>query len=99
MKLNHTGNLTTILTGHGNIKAYLNRFQISDDSACPCGKGEQTSDHIIYDCDRLTKERDKLKAAITKTNTWPTNKGNLIKRHYSEFSKFINSISFEEFAG
>jgi len=96
MKLNHTGNLTTILTGHGNIKAYLNRFQISDDSACPCGKGEQTTDHIIYDCDRLTKERDKLKVAITKTNTWPTNKGNLIKRHY-EFSKFINSISFEEF--
>jgi len=39
MKLNHTGNLTTILTGHGNIKAYLNRFQISDDSMCPCGKG------------------------------------------------------------
>ena len=37
---NHTGNLTTILTGHGNIEAYLNRFQISDDSTCPCGKGE-----------------------------------------------------------
>jgi hypothetical protein len=69
MKLNHTGNLTTILTGHWKIKAYLNRFQISDDSMCPCGKGKQTTDHIIYDCDRLTKERDKLKAAITKTNT------------------------------
>jgi len=96
MKLNHTGNLITILTGHGNFKAYLKRFQISDDSTCPCGKREQTTDHIIYDCDRLTKERDKLKAAITKTNTWPTNKGNLIKRHYSVFSKFINSISLEE---
>ena len=43
MKLNHTGNLTTILTGHGNIKAYLKRFQISDDLTCPCGKGEQTT--------------------------------------------------------
>jgi hypothetical protein len=96
MKLNHTGNLTTILMRHGNIKAYLKRFQISEDSTCPCGKGEQTTDHIIYDCDRLTKERDKPKAAITKTNTWPTNKGNLIKRHYSVFSKFINSVSFEE---
>ena len=49
MTLNHTGNLTTILTGHGNIKAYLQRFQISDDSTCLCGKGEQTTDHIIYD--------------------------------------------------
>ena len=93
---NHTGNLTTILTGHWNIKAYLNQFHISDDSTSPCGKGEQTTDHVIYDCDRPTKERDKLKAAVTKTNTWPTNKRNLINRHYSEFSKFINSISFEE---
>jgi hypothetical protein len=92
MKLNHTGNVTTTLTGHGNIKAYLNRFQISDDS----GKGKQTTDHIIYDCNRLTKERDKLKAAISKTNTWLTNKRNVIKRHYNEFSKFVNSTSFEE---
>ena len=43
MKLNHTGNLTTILTGHGNIKAHLKRFQISDDLTCPCGIGEQTT--------------------------------------------------------
>jgi hypothetical protein len=95
MKLNHTENITTVLMGHGNIKGYLNRFQISDDSTCPCGKGEQITDHIIYDCDRLTNETDKLEAAITKTNTWKTKKGNLIKRHYNEFSKFINSVSFE----
>jgi hypothetical protein len=69
LKLNHTENLTTILSGHGNIKAYLKRFQNSDDSTCPCGKVEQTTDHIICDCDRLSKERDKLKAAINKTNT------------------------------
>jgi len=25
-----------------------------------------------------------------KTNIWPTNKGNVIKRQYNEFSKFIN---------
>ena len=37
MKLNHTGNITTILTGHWNIKTYLKRFQISDDSTCPRG--------------------------------------------------------------
>ena len=67
MKLNYTGNLTTILTGHRNIKAYIKLFQISDDSTCTCGEGEQPTDHKICDCDRLTKERDKLKAAITKT--------------------------------
>jgi hypothetical protein len=95
-KLSHTGNLTTILTGHGNIKAYLNRFHISGDPTCPCGKGDQTTDHIIYDCDRLKEERDRLRTVVTKTNVWPTSKPNLIKRHYREFSKFINSISFEE---
>ena len=96
MKLNHTGKLKTTLTRHGKLKAYLNRFQISDDSTCPCGKGEQTTDHIIYECDRLIKEMDKLKAAITKTNTWSTDKQNLIKINYNEISKFINLITFEE---
>jgi hypothetical protein len=40
--------------------------------------------------------RDRLRAAVNKTDAWPTSKRNLIKRHYKEFSKFINSISFEE---
>jgi hypothetical protein len=96
MKLNLTGNLTTILTGHGNIKAYLHRFHISGEQTCPCGKGDQTTDYIIYDCDRLKEERDRLRVAVNKTNDWPTGKRNLIKRHYKEFSKSINSISFEE---
>jgi hypothetical protein len=55
MKLHHTGNLTTVLKGHGNIRAYLNRLHISSETTCPCGKGEQTTDHIIYDCDRMKK--------------------------------------------
>jgi hypothetical protein len=97
MKLNHSGNLTTILTGHGNIKAYLYRFHIREDPTCPCGKGDQTTEHIIYDCDRLKKERDRLRMAVMrKKNEWPTSKRNLIIRHYNEFSKFINSISSDE---
>ena len=79
MKLRHTGNLTTILTGHGNIKAYLNRFHISGEPKCPCGKGDQTTDQTIYDCDRLKKERGSLMAAVTKTSIWPTSKRKLIK--------------------
>jgi len=78
------------------MKAYLNRFKLTDEPTCPCGKGDQTTDHIIYDCGRLTEERDKLRVAVKKTNEWPTSKLNLIKRHYNEFTKFINSISFEE---
>ena len=50
----------------------------------------------IYDCARLKEERDKLREAVNKTEDWPTSKGNLLKRHYKEFLKFIKSISFEE---
>jgi ribonuclease HI len=96
MKLKLTGNLTTILTGRGNFKAYLHRFYISGEQMCPCGKGDQTTEHIIYDCDRLKEERDRLKEAVNKTDEWPTSKRNLIIRHYKKFSKFSNSISFEE---
>ena len=96
MKLNLTGNLTSIVTGHGNMKAYLNRFQLTDEPTFPSGIGDQTTDHTVYDCGRLTEERHKLRAAVKKTNEWQTSKLNLIKRHYNEFTKFINSISFEE---
>ena len=78
------------------MKAYLNRFKLTFEPICPCGKGDQTTDHIIYDCGRLTEERDELRAAVNKTNERSTSKLNLIKRHYNEFTKFINSISFEE---
>jgi hypothetical protein len=54
-----TGNLTTILSGNGNIKAYLHRFNISDERTCSCREGDQTSDHIFYDCARLKEERDR----------------------------------------
>jgi hypothetical protein len=80
MKLIPTGNLTTILTGHRNIKAYLHIFHISDEQTCPCGDGDQTTDHIIYDCPRLKEERNKLRAAVNKTENWPVSKGELLKR-------------------
>ena len=63
---------------------------------CPCGEDDQTTDHIIYDCARLKEERDRLRAAVNKMEDWPTSKRDLLQRHYKEFSKFINAISFEE---
>jgi hypothetical protein len=69
---------------------------VSGEQTCPCVKGDQKTEHIIYDCDRLKEERDRLRAAVNKADDWPTSKRNLITRHYKEFSKFINSISFEE---
>jgi hypothetical protein len=92
----HTYALTTILTGHGNITAYLHRFHIRDEQTCPCGQGDQTADYINYDCTRLKEERDKLRAAVNKKENWPISKGTLLERYYKEFLKFIKSISFKE---
>ena len=90
--------------------------------ATPCGKGDQTTDHIIqggsdmtgtvytclhtnqsrsylnhlvYACERLTKERDRLKKMAIRTNKWPINKRDLVRRH-KEFTNFINKIQFDK---
>jgi len=61
MKINLTQNLAAILTGHGKTKTYLHLFKIIKEPTCPCGTAEQTMDHVIYECEKLTKQREKLK--------------------------------------
>jgi len=56
--------LTKIVTGHGNIKSYLHRFRISEAPACPCGNGNQTVEHILFECGILQDERERLIAAV-----------------------------------
>jgi len=58
--------------------------------------GRKTTDHIIYACERLTKERDRLKKKAIRTNKWPINKRDLIRRHYNEFTNLINEIQFDK---
>jgi hypothetical protein len=38
LRLNATPNFTAIVTGHGNIKAYLYKYKIIDKPMCPCKK-------------------------------------------------------------
>ena len=47
MKINPTQHLTTLVTGHGNIKSYLHRFRITEAPDCPRGNGNQTAEHIL----------------------------------------------------
>jgi len=49
-KRNFTQNLTTIVTGHGNIKSYLHRFRIIEAQDSPYGNGNQTVEHILFEC-------------------------------------------------
>ena len=47
---------------------------------CSCKTGEQTVDHVIYDCKIFDEERDRLKAAVMRADNWPISKNNLIKK-------------------
>ncbi|KAJ4442446.1 hypothetical protein ANN_04032 [Periplaneta americana] len=59
-------NLATFLTGHGQLRVYFHRFHILDSPECPCGKGDQTAEHLIFQCAILDKERNVLRNNILK---------------------------------
>jgi len=71
LRIKATPNFTAIVTGHGNIKSYLYKYKIIDNPMCPCKKGDQTVDHILFECTLLEQERNKLKAVVTRTENWP----------------------------
>jgi len=87
MKINLTQNLAAILTGHGKTKTYLHHFKIIKEPTCPCGTAKQTTEHLIYECEKLTKEREKMKTTALQKGSWPTKKKDLIREHYREFVK------------
>jgi len=68
-----------MVTGHGNIKAYLYRFKITEAPNCPCGNDNQTAEHILLECTILKEDTERLLAAVAKADNWPINKEILIK--------------------
>jgi len=78
-EINFTQNLTTIVTGHGNIKLYLHWFRCIEALDCPWGNGNQTVENILLECGILQEERERLIAAVAKTDNWPIKKIRLSK--------------------
>ena len=95
LRINTTPNFITIVTGHGNIRTYLNKYKIIDNPICPCNDGEQSVDHIIYECNLQRQERDKLKAEVTRTEKWPVVKDKLITKYYINFKRFTDNLILE----
>ena len=60
-----------MVTGHGNIKSYLHKYKILESPMRSRKNGEQTVDHILFDCKLLEQERDSLKAAVLRSENWP----------------------------
>jgi len=80
LKINVTPNFTTMVAGHGNIKSYLYKYKIMDSPICSCKTGEQTTDHILFDCELVELEKDGLKAAALRSENWPVRKDTLINK-------------------
>jgi len=58
-KIKLTPNFTGLVTAHGKTKAYLHRFKITESPECPCDGGNQTVDHLLYDCSKLQREGER----------------------------------------
>jgi len=52
-KIQITPEFTALVTGHGKTRSYLDRFKLADEPMCRCNEGQQTSDHVIFDCNLL----------------------------------------------
>jgi hypothetical protein len=97
MKIPITPEFTATVTGHGLTKSYLHRFNLINNPLCPCDVGDQSSEHLIYDCKILALERDILKEQIkTRGGTWPTTNSDLIEIYLDVLSKFIKSTDFQK---
>jgi hypothetical protein len=76
VNLNLNPNLTTIMSGHGNIRSYLHQLKIIDSSKCACKQTIQTVDHLIFQCERLKYERGMLTNNVRKAGNWQLVKAN-----------------------
>ena len=86
-RLKLTPNFTATVTAHGKTKAYLHRFKIIDSPKCPCENGNQTVDRLIYERQRLQKERKALIRKITKQDTWPSENSYLVNKYIKQFTQ------------
>jgi hypothetical protein len=93
--LNLSQNVTTIMTGHGNIRSYLDRLKIIGNPECPCKHDIQTVDHLIFQCKRLKNEREILKNNVLKIGKWPVSKSELTDSNLKQFIRYINSMDLK----
>ena len=74
--------LTTILTGHGKTSSYLYRFGLIDNPMCPCEEEEETVDHLIFKCKKLSNQRNEMMQQIKSTGgSWPAKNETFIKNY------------------
>jgi len=94
MKIRVTQNIAAMMRGHGKTRAYLHRFKLLENATCACKQGDQTIDHLLYQCTLLDTQRGTLKKNVVSTRHWPASKQELIMKHRDSLITFIESIDF-----
>jgi len=88
--------VTTVMTGHENIRCYWHRLKIIGSPECPCKYGTQTVDHLIFQCKRLKNEGEILKNSELKAGNWPGSKSELTNKNLKQLISYINSKDLEK---
>jgi len=73
-KFNLTPSFTAMTTAHGKTRSYLHRFKITEFPECPCANGNQTADHLLYQCNKLNSDREAPTGYISTEDNWPAKK-------------------------
>jgi hypothetical protein len=95
LKMPKTLEFTAIVSGPGKTKSYFHRFKLVENLICPCSRGTQSSEHLIYDCKILEIQRKTMQHQIqTSGGTWPTNNRDLVAKYSHAFTRFIKSVDF-----
>ncbi|GFW34589.1 uncharacterized protein TNCV_952171 [Trichonephila clavipes] len=88
--------LTQFLTGHGNFKSYLNKFNLAPSSFCDCNiGGEENVEHVILLCSKYVRERKIIRLAFQRLNiNWPPNFHQFLSTRsaFNNFCKFVVTI-------
>jgi len=63
--------LTAVISGHGNIRAYVYRFKLREGAKCICDKDDQRMDHLLFNCTKSSTQWDVIKLQLSKKKNWP----------------------------
>ncbi|UYV70117.1 hypothetical protein LAZ67_7001841, partial [Cordylochernes scorpioides] len=82
---------TTLLTGHGHVRADLALWRLGEDPSCPhCMEEQQTVDHLLFRCPAFKQHRMKTALLLGKTSFDPVSLAGLPESSTEALRAFRN---------
>lgn len=91
--LNHR--VVQFLSGHGNFRAKLHSFNLTDSDMCECSREPETVEHILFVCHRFELDRARLEMVTFRAgHHWPCEPSIFVsaKVLFEAFDCFTNSV-------